>query len=155
MTQAVVFPTVEFHVISDGLEGTKLEVDGFSKTIDIERNGRRYFVARVVRQADQAPLDKVHASITGIPTKRGLAKIAAVIAAFVLLIGMAFAWRRGDGRGVMRAELEKQKARCLDEIESLEIEWNNDKVGPKYYENRRAELRDELAHTLKQLDSIQ
>lgn len=147
--QRVPFRTMEYQVISDFVDGMRLEVEGFPPGEIVEGRDRRYLVSRLVRNPREPSLDPLRISLRGIPGG-GLIRYAAVgLAALFVVLGVVLLLRPSKHRASTERSRDHRKRELLDLIADLERERKSGKVGPKYYERQRRELSDELAILLR------
>jgi hypothetical protein len=143
------FDTMEYHVMSDYLDGMTLEVEGFPLGRVVEGADRRFMITNRTRSANDSPLESVRILVRGIPHSQAVPLAAAAIAAILALLGLNMLLRPGREEGAMAKAQTRHRDELLDEIVRLEREHRTEQVGPKYYERRRRELRDELAMALR------
>jgi len=147
--QAVPFATMEYQVISDYVEGMTLEVEGFQVARVHEGADRRFLVAGLMRRPGEPPIDPLRIHIRGIPGRGPLPYLAVGIAAIFVFLGIGLVFHPVDRSAFVAEAREDRRAELLDEIASLESEYQAKAIGPSYFEHRRRELTDELAIVLR------
>lgn len=147
--QAVPFPTMEYQVISDYVDGMSLEVEGFQVARVHEGGDRRFLVAGVMRRPGDPPLDRFNIHIRGIPGSGPLPYLAAAVALVFAFLGLSLLLRRVDQSEAFAKVRAGRRTELLDEIASLERQRSAETIGPSFYEHRRRELTDELAIVLR------
>jgi hypothetical protein len=149
LEQAVPFPTMEYQVVSDYVDGMSLEVEGFQVARVHEGGDRRFLVAGVMRRPGDPPIDPLRIHIRGIPGGGVLPYLASAIAFILGIWGLLFLLRPADQSAALAEVREARQAELLDEIANLEGQRASEAIGPKFYEHRRRELTDELAIVLR------
>lgn len=147
--QAVPFPTMEYQVVSDYVDGMTLEVEGFQVARIHEGGDRRFLVAGMMRRPGDPPIDPLRIHIRGIPGGGLLPYLASAIAVLFAIWGLVFLLRPADQRQALVKVRDARKAELLDEIANLEGQRASEAVGPTFYQHRRRELTDELAIVLR------
>jgi hypothetical protein len=147
--QAVPFPTMEYQVVSDYVDGMSLEVEGFQVARVHEGGDRRFLVAGVMRRPGDPPIDPLRIHIRGIPGGGPLPYLATAIALIFLIWGFRFLLRPADQSEALAKIREARQRELLDEIADLEGQRATESIGPTFYEHRRRELTDELAIVLR------
>ena len=143
------FPTMEYHVMSDYLDGMTLEVEGFPVGSVVDGGDRRFILTRRTRRPSDPPLEGIRIVVRGIPHSRAIPLAAAVIAAILALLGLNMLLRPSVERTAIRKLQSQRREELLHEIVRLEREHESEQDGPKYNQRRRRELRDELAIALR------
>jgi hypothetical protein len=149
LQQAVPFPTMEYQVVSDYVDGMTLEVEGFQVARVHEGGDRRFLVAGMMRRPGDPPIDPLRIHIRGIPGGGLLPYLASAIAALFAIWGFAFLMRPVDQTQALAKVRDARRVELLDEIANLEAQRASETVGPTFYEHRRRELTDELAIVLR------
>ena len=149
LEQAVPFPTMEYQVVSDYVDGMSLEVEGFQVARVHEGGDRRFLVAGLMRRPGDPPIDPLRIHIRGIPGGGVLPYLASAIAFILGIWGILFLLRPVDQSAAFAEVREARQAELLDEIANLEGQKASEAIGPKFYEHRRRELTDELAIVLR------
>ena len=147
--QAVPFPTMEYQVVSDYVDGMSLEVEGFQVARVHEGGDRRFLVAGLMRRPGDPPIDPLRIRIRGIPGGGPLPYLAAAIALIFVVLGFVLLLRPADQSQALAEVREHRRAQLLEEIASLEGQRVAESIGPTFYEHRRRELTDELATVLR------
>jgi hypothetical protein len=147
--QAVPFPTMEYQVVSDYVDGMSLEVEGFQVARVHEGGDRRFLVAGVMRRPGDPPIDPLRIHIRGIPSGGPLPYLASAIAVIFAIWGLLFLLRPADQSEAIGKMREARRDELLDEIANLEGQRASEAIGPTFYEHRRRELTDELAIVLR------
>jgi hypothetical protein len=147
--QAVPFPTMEYQVVSDYVDGMSLEVEGFQVARVHEGADRRFLVAGMMRRPGDPPIDPLRIHLRGIPGGGSLPYVASAIALLFVIWGFVFLMRPADQREAFAQVRDVRREALLDEIAQLEQQRANEAVGPTFYEHRRRELTDELAIVLR------
>ena len=145
----VPFPTMEYHVMSDQVDGMTLEVQGFPVGRVVDGGDRRFMSTRHSRRPNDPPLETVSIVIRGIPHGRAVPLAAVAMASLLALLGLSMLWRPSEERAAISRAQNRRRDELLDEIAKLEREREAEQLGPLYYERRRRELRDELAIALR------
>jgi hypothetical protein len=143
------FPTMEYQVVSDYVDGMSLEVEGFQTARIHEGGDRRFLVAGLMRRPGDPPIDPLRIRIRGIPGGGPLPYVATAIAFAFLVLGFVFVSRPADTSEAVARVREDRQAELLDEIAALEGQRASEVIGPTFYEQRRRELTDELAIVLR------
>jgi hypothetical protein len=149
LEQRVPFPTMEYQVVSDYVDGMSLEVEGFQVARVHEGGDRRFLVAGLMRRPGDPPIDPLRIHIRGIPGGGPLPYLASAVALALGLWGLLFILRPADQTAAVAEVREARRRELLDEIANLEGQRAADVIGPKFYEHRRRELTDELAIVLR------
>jgi hypothetical protein len=147
--QSVPFPTMEYQVVSDYVDGMTLEVEGFQVARVHEGGDRRFLVAGMMRRPGDPPIDPLRIHIRGIPGGGPLPYLATAIALLFGIWGLVFLMRPADQREAFAKLRDARQGELLDEIARLERQRASDAIGPTFYEHRRRELTDELAIVLR------
>jgi len=147
--QAVPFPTMEYQVVSDYVDGMTLEVEGFQVARVHEGGDRRFLVAGMMRRPGDPPIDPLRIHIRGIPGGGALPYLASAIAVLFAIWGFVFLMRPADQSQALARVRDARRSELLDEIAKLEGLRSSEEVGPTFYEHRRRELTDELAIVLR------
>jgi hypothetical protein len=147
--QSVPFPTMEYQVVSDYVDGMSLEVEGFQVARVHEGGDRRFLVAGMMRRPGDPPIDPLRIHIRGIPGGGPLPYLASAIALLFAIWGFVFLMRPADQREAFKKVRDARRAELLDEIAKLEGQRSSEAIGPTFYEHRRRELTDELAIVLR------
>ena len=147
--QSVPFPTMEYQVVSDYVDGMTLEVEGFQVARIHEGGDRRFLVAAMMRRPGDPPIDPLRVHLRGIPGGGALPYFASAIAVLFAIWGFVFLMRPADQRQALARVRDARQAELLDEIATLEGQRASEAVGPTFYEHRRRELTDELAIVLR------
>ncbi|MGB5191680.1 MAG: hypothetical protein WBN70_01765 [Polyangiales bacterium] len=147
--QAVPFPTMEYQVVSDYVDGMSLEVEGFQVARVHEGADRRFLVAGMMRRPGDPPLDPLRIRLRGIPGGGSLPYLASAISLLFVIWAFVFLLRPADQREAFAKVRDVRREALLDEIAELERQRANEAVGPTFYEHRRRELTDELAIVLR------
>lgn len=147
--QAVPFPTMEYQVVSDYVDGMSLEVEGFQVARVHEGGDRRFLVAGLMRRPGDPPVDPLRINIRGIPGGGPLPFIASAIALIFGILGLVLLTRPADQSAALAQLRDERKDELLDEIASLADQRKAEAIGPTFYEHRRRELTDELAIVLR------
>jgi hypothetical protein len=147
--QAVPFPTMEYQVVSDYVEGMSLEVEGFQVARVHEGGDRRFLVAGVMRRPGDAPIDPLRIHVRGIPGGGLLPYLAVAIGLIFAVLGFVFLFRPVDQSQAWAKVRTARRAELLEQIASLEDQRAAERIGPTFYEHRRRELTDELAIVLR------
>jgi hypothetical protein len=149
LEQSVPFATMEYQVVSDYVDGMSLEVDGFQVARVHEGGDRRFLVAGLLRRPGDPPVDPLRIRIRGIPGGGPLPTLAVAIAAIFGILGLSLVLRPADQSEAFARVRDRRRDELLDEIASLEKQRAAERVGPRFYEQRRRELTDELAIVLR------
>jgi hypothetical protein len=149
LEQRVPFPTMEYQVVSDYVDGMSLEVEGFQVARVHEGGDRRFLVAALMRRPGDPPIDPLRIHIRGIPGSGPLPYLATLFALAFVILGIVLVSRPADSSSAVSKVREDRKAQLLDEIAVLESQHAAGEVGPKFYAQRRRELTDELAIVLR------
>ena len=147
--QSVPFATMEYQVVSDYVDGMSLEVEGFQVARVHEGGDRRFLVAGLFRRPGDPPVNPLRIHIRGIPGGGPLPFVATAIALIFGILGLSLALRPADQSEALARLRERRQSELLDEIASLETEREAERIGPRFYEQRRRELTDELAIVLR------
>jgi hypothetical protein len=147
--QAVPFPTMEYQVVSDYVDGMSLEVEGFQVARVHEGGDRRFLVAGLMRRPGDPPVDPLRINIRGIPGGGPLPFIASAIALIFGILGLVLLTRPADQSAALAQLRDERKDELLDEIAFLADQRKAEAIGPTFYEHRRRELTDELAIVLR------
>jgi len=147
--QRVPFPTMEYQVVSDYVDGMSLEVEGFQVARVHEGGDRRFLVAGLMRRPGDPPIDPLRIHIRGIPGGGPLPYLASAVALVLGIWGFLFLVRPADQTVALAEVREARRNKLLDEIVHLEGQRAAEVIGPKFYEHRRRELTDELAIVLR------
>ncbi len=147
--QAVPFPTMEYQVVSDYVDGMSLEVEGFQVARVHEGGDRRFLVAGLMRRPGDPPIDPLRIHIRGIPGGGPLPYLAVLIALVFGFLGIFLLVRPADQSAALAALRDARKDELLDEIAALQRQRDAETIGPTFYEHRRRELTDELAIVLR------
>jgi hypothetical protein len=147
--QAVPFPTMEYQVVSDYVDGMSLEVEGFQVARVHEGGDRRFLVAGLMRRPGDPPVDPLRIHIRGIPGGGPLPYLASAIALLFGILGIVLLLRPADQSAALAQLRDERKDELLDEIAGLERQREDETIGPTFYEHRRRELTDELAIVLR------
>lgn len=149
LEQPVPFPTMEYQVVSDYVDGMSLEVEGFQVARVHEGGDRRFLVAAMMRRPGDPPVDPLRVHIRGIPGSGPLPYLATAIALAFGIVGFVLVYRPADSSAAVAKMREDRQAHLLDEIAALESQRAAEEIGPKFYAQRRRELTDELAIVLR------
>ena len=149
LQQSVPFPTMEYQVVSDYVDGMTLEVEGFQVARVHEGGDRRFLVAGMMRRPGDPPIDPLRIHIRGIPGGGPLPYVASAIALLIAIWGFVFLMRPADQREALAKLRDARQSELLDEIARLERQRGSEAIGPTFYEHRRRELTDELAIVLR------
>ncbi len=149
LDQRVPFPTMEYQVVSDYVDGMSLEVEGFQVARVHEGGDRRFLVAGLMRRPGDPPIDPLRIHIRGIPGGGPLPYFASAVALLLVIWGFRFLLRPADQTAALAEAREERRNELLDQIVSLEGQRAADVIGPKFYEQRKRELTDELAVVLR------
>jgi hypothetical protein len=149
LEQPVPFATMEYQVVSDYVDGMSLEVEGFQVARVHEGGERRFLVAGLMRRPGDAPIDPLRIHIRGIPGGGALPYLAVAVAVIFAILGFTLLLRPADSSAAVAKVREDRQAELLEEIASLESQRAAERIGPKFYEQRRRELTDELAIVLR------
>jgi hypothetical protein len=149
LQKSVPFPTMEYQVVSDYVDGMTLEVEGFQVARVHEGGDRRFLVAGMMRRPGDPPIDPLRIHIRGIPGGGPLPYLASAIALLIAIWGFVFLMRPADQREALAKLREARQSELLDEIARLERQRASEAIGPTFYEHRRRELTDELAIVLR------
>lgn len=149
LQQTVPFPTMEYQVVSDYVDGMSLEVEGFQVARVHEGADRRFLVAGMMRRPGDPPIDPLRIHLRGIPGGGVLPYVASAIALLFAIWGFVFLMRPADQREALAKVRDARQNELLDEIANLEGQRVAEAIGPTFYEHRRRELTDELAIVLR------
>ncbi len=149
LQQTVPFPTMEYQVVSDYVDGMSLEVEGFQVARVHEGADRRFLVAGMMRRPGDPPIDPLRIHLRGIPGGGLLPYVASAIALLFAIWGFVFLMRPADQREALAKVRDARQNELLDEIANLEGQRAAEAIGPTFYEHRRRELTDELAIVLR------
>lgn len=139
---------VAARVLAPASQQMKLAVDGFpSADPMMDPQGQRVLQTERVISQSEAPIRKLHISISNLPTE-GPAKIVVTALAAVLVLGVIGWAVRLQGERQKGPSKKEARSRLLEELEELERAKESGEVGPKTYERARRELIDALARTL-------
>ncbi len=147
--QSVPFPTMEYQVVSDYVDGMSMEVEGFQVARVHEGGDRRFLVAGVMRTPGDPPVDPLRIHIRGIPGGGPLPYLASAVAAVFLFLGLGMLFRPSDESEALAKVGQDRRDELLEQIAALEGQRQAEAIGPSFYEHRRRELTDELAIVLR------
>lgn len=138
----------ELRVIAEAARGMGLSVQGFDAAESASAaGGQRVLVtSRRLRQGEPQ-MSSVTIRLSGVPTPGPGRWIAALLAAFGVLAGVAIALtspKQASTRGSER-DVEQARELLLEELVALEKAHRAGEIGPASYERVRRELLDSVA----------
>lgn len=126
---------------------TELSVDGFQEArATASQSGQRMLVAGQTFDRVSRPPSELRFEIRGLPTLGAGRVVAAVIAASLTILALAYALfrhRKQSEHGPKALE-QKARARLLEELAELESAHATGTIGPRTYEDTRTTLVEAL-----------
>jgi hypothetical protein len=139
----------EVRVIAERARGMALEVDGFPEAETVQgRDGSRLLLTAKQLVRGDAPLSSVSVQLDNLPVPSTGRWYALGIAAVIAFGGLFEAGRRRrepQVRALPVAERKEAERLLLDELVTLEKLRQKELIGPRTYEENRAELLNALA----------
>lgn len=136
------------QVFSEAPEGLVMDVRGMPDPRRVDNDGQPIWIAQATQGPEEAAIDHVTVTLSGIPGPGPVRWIAVVLAVFFVIGGVVLLVRRGDETEAGARSRARRREEILASIRDLELEYENGEIGPEFRQSRRAELVRALAALL-------